>query len=103
MSLLVDLKLKPNSKAIFHKAHSVPFALKEQIEKEINQLLKHTLVPVKLFDFASIVVHEQHHEKLQYVPITSSLLTSLNELFSKLHRGQLIFKRDIYPTSVDIH
>lgn len=53
----VDIILKPNTPNIFCKAYTVPFGLREIVEKEIDRLVKNNiLVPIKQSNFASPIV-----------------------------------------------
>lgn len=51
------IHIKPESKPIFHKAYTVPFGIRDAVDKELDRLVKDKiLVPVRHSDWASPMV-----------------------------------------------
>lgn len=104
----VTLNLKEGAKPVFYKARSVPFSLRESVEKEINRLVGlGVLVPVNHSDYASPVVPVLKHDGSirlcadfsvtlnKQLVIDKYPLPRIEELFAQLHNGQKYSKLDL--------
>ncbi|XP_047533388.1 uncharacterized protein K02A2.6-like [Vanessa atalanta] len=104
----VELRLKPDSKPIFHKARPVPYALRLKIDKELDHLVNlGVLKPVEHSEYASPIVPVLKKDgKLRLcadysVTINKQLiidqypLPTIKDLFAKLNGGVQFSKIDL--------
>lgn len=104
----IHLKLKDGSKPIFCRARPLPFALRDNVERELNRLVElGILVPVQYSEYASPIVPVLKRDKsiricADYaVSINKQLLVEkyplprIEELFAKLRGGQQFSKLDL--------
>ena len=95
------LHVDPEAKPLFYKARTVPFALREKVEQELERLEKQDIItPVKFSDWAAPIVPVEKHDgsvrvcgdykltvnrvdKTEVYPIPK-----INEMFSSLAGGK---------------
>lgn len=102
------LNLKPNSKPIFLKARSIPFAIRETVEREIQNMVKNgILVKVEHSDWATPVLPVmKSNDRVRlcgdykvtinkYLHIDEHPLPTIDELFANMAGGQKFTKIDL--------
>lgn len=107
-NVVVSLHLKEGSKPIFFKARSIPFAIRNKVEKEIDRLIAvGILKPVSYSEYASPIVPVLKRDNsirlcADYsVTINKQLiidkypLPKIEELFAKLHGCRYFTKLDL--------
>lgn len=104
----VSLYVKPDSKPIFMKARSVPFALKEKVDQELNRMVQEGILKsVQHSNYASPIVPVLKHNGNvricgdfsqtinKQLVVEKYPLPKIEELFAKLHGGVEFTKLDL--------
>lgn len=105
---VVELKVKNGTNPVFCRSRPLPFALRQQVEQEINRLVTlGILVPVQYSEYASPVVPVLKQDKSirlcadysvslnKHLLVEKYPLPRMDELFAKLSGGQQFSKLDL--------
>ena len=103
----VTLKIKPDAQPKFYKARSVPIALKDKVEEELQDLqCRGILTPVKHSPWVTLVVHilkkngkvrlcGNYRLTINQASPTESYSLPLDELLAKMSDGTFFSKLDL--------
>ena len=102
------LHVDPQAKPLFYKAHTVPFALREKVEQELERLEKQDIItPVKFADWAAPIVPVEKRDgsvrvcgdyKLTVNKVAKTEvypIPRINEMFASLAGGLKFSKLDL--------
>lgn len=91
------INVDPNATPRFHKARSVPYAMREKVEAELDRLVAEgTLVPVEYSDWATPIVAVVKSDR-KSVRICGDFKVTVNPV-SQLHRYPIPKIEDIFAT-----
>ena len=91
------INVDPNATPCFFKAHSVPYAMREKVEAELDRLVAEgTLVPVEYSDWATPIVAVVKSDR-KSVWICGDFKVTVNPV-SQLHRYPIPKIEDIFAT-----
>lgn len=94
----VLLFLKPDAKPVFCRPRPVPWAYKEEMEKELDRMVKENiLTPVQSSDWATPyhLCGDYKSTVNKYLYEDVYALPTIDEIFSKLHNGEHFTKLDM--------
>ena len=101
------LHVKSGAKPVFHRPRTVPYAIRDVIEKELERLEKECIIKVELSEWAAPIVPVQKGDgqiricgdyKVTVMPMsrwTNTLYRKPEDLFTSLSGGQKFSKLDL--------
>ena len=111
----VHIQLNPNSKPKFHKAYTIPMALRQKVEEELNRLKRAKIIePVRHSQWASPVVPviktdgfirlcgDYHTTVNRAAKLDLYPLPRMEDLFVSLVDGQVFSKLDLSHTYLQV-
>ena len=107
-----SLRVDPNTKLIFCKAHHVPYALQEKVDKELDRLESlGTIKPIQYLEWAAPIIktHQVIHLCGNYkmtmnkcTNLDSYPILKIEDLYTKLSQRRKLRKLDLRPAFLQV-